>query len=92
MTGGQKHDGDVTVPGIVSQMLAEGSTRVVVVAERPDVLRGNLPRAVSVHHRDELDAVQRELRDIAGVTVLIYDQVIDKGACVGHRMGTALAA
>ncbi|MGO7176957.1 indolepyruvate ferredoxin oxidoreductase family protein [Rhizobium ruizarguesonis] len=75
MTGGQKHDGDVTVPGIVSQMLAEGATRVVVVAERPDVWRGNLPRAVSVHHRDELDAVQRELRDIAGVTVLIYDQV-----------------
>ncbi len=75
MTGGQKHDGDVTVPGIVSQMLAEGATRVVVVAERPDVWRGNLPRAVSVHHRDELDAVQRELRDIPGVTVLIYDQV-----------------
>ncbi|MGO8113527.1 indolepyruvate ferredoxin oxidoreductase family protein [Rhizobium leguminosarum] len=75
MTGGQKHDGDVTVPGIVSQMLAEGATRVVVVAERPDVWQGNLPRAVSVHHRDELDAVQRELRDIPGVTVLIYDQV-----------------
>ncbi|MBY5318596.1 indolepyruvate ferredoxin oxidoreductase family protein [Rhizobium leguminosarum] len=75
MTGGQKHDGDVTVPGIVSQMLAEGATRVVVVAERPDVWQGNLPRAVSVHHRDELDAVQRELRDIPGVTVLLYDQV-----------------
>ncbi|CDZ70094.1 2-oxoacid ferredoxin oxidoreductase [Neorhizobium galegae bv. orientalis] len=75
MTGGQKHDGDVTVPGIVGQMLAEGAARVVVVAERPEVWQGNLPREVSIHHRDELDAVQRELRDIPGVTVLVYDQV-----------------
>ena len=75
MTGGQKHDGDVTVPGIVGQMLAEGAARVVVVAERPEVWQGKLPREVSIHHRDELDAVQRELRDIAGVTVLVYDQV-----------------
>ncbi|CDN49559.1 indolepyruvate ferredoxin oxidoreductase family protein [Neorhizobium galegae] len=75
MTGGQKHDGDVTVPGIVGQMLAEGAARVVVVAERPEVWQGNLPRQVSIHHRDELDAVQRELRDIPGVTVLVYDQV-----------------
>ncbi|MEN3147542.1 indolepyruvate ferredoxin oxidoreductase family protein [Neorhizobium sp. IRAMC:178] len=75
MTGGQKHDGDVTVPGIVGQMLAEGAARVVVVAERPEVWQGNLPREVSIHHRDALDAVQRELRDIPGVTVLVYDQV-----------------
>ncbi|MCQ1570779.1 indolepyruvate ferredoxin oxidoreductase family protein [Neorhizobium galegae] len=75
MTGGQKHDGDVTVPGIVGQMLAEGAARVVVVAERPEVWQGNLPREVSIHHRDELDAVQRELREIPGVTVLVYDQV-----------------
>ncbi|CDZ25823.1 indolepyruvate ferredoxin oxidoreductase family protein [Neorhizobium galegae] len=75
MTGGQKHDGDVTVPGIVGQMLAEGAARVVVVAERPEVWQGNLPREVSIHHRDELDAVQRELREILGVTVLVYDQV-----------------
>lgn len=75
MTGGQKHDGDVTVPGIVGQMLAEGAARVAVVAERPEVWQGNLPKGVSVNHRDDLDDVQRQLRDIPGVTVLIYDQV-----------------
>jgi indolepyruvate ferredoxin oxidoreductase len=75
MTGGQKHDGDVTVPGIVGQMLAEGAARVAVVAERPEVWQGNLPKGVSVNHRDELDEVQRQLRDIPGVTVLVYDQV-----------------
>jgi indolepyruvate ferredoxin oxidoreductase len=75
MTGGQRHDGEVTVPGIVAQMLAEGAKRVAVVAEQPERWRGVLPRDVSVSHRDELDAVQRELRDVEGVTVLVYDQV-----------------
>lgn len=75
MTGGQKHDGEVTVPGIVGQMLAEGATRVAVVAERPEVWQGQLPKSVTVNHRDDLDAVQRELREVAGVSVLIYDQV-----------------
>ncbi len=75
MTGGQKHDGEVSVPGIVGQMLAEGAARVAVVAERPEIWQGRLPRNVTVNHRDELDEVQRELREISGVTVLIYDQV-----------------
>lgn len=75
MTGGQRHDGDNTVPSIVDQVLAEGAKRVVVVSEKPEVWQGVLPRSVSIHHRDELDAVQRELREIEGVTVLVYDQV-----------------
>ena len=33
-----------------------------------------LAPGVTVHHRDELDAIQRELREIAGCTVIIYDQ------------------
>ncbi|MCB1465962.1 MAG: indolepyruvate ferredoxin oxidoreductase family protein, partial [Rhizobiaceae bacterium] len=75
MTGGQAHDGDNTVPSIVSQLLAEGVSQVVVVAEQPERLQGSLPRGVVIHPRDELDAVQRTLRDIPGVTAIIYDQV-----------------
>jgi indolepyruvate ferredoxin oxidoreductase len=75
MTGGQHHDGELSVPLIVGQVLAEGAKRVVVVSERPQLLAGQLPRAVAVHHRDELDGVQRELREVEGVTVLVYDQV-----------------
>ncbi|SIQ30900.1 indolepyruvate ferredoxin oxidoreductase [Rhizobium sp. RU35A] len=75
MTGGQRHDGELSVPTVVEQVLAEGAQRVVVVAEFPEHWHGNLPRAVSIHHRDELDAVQRSLREIEGVTVLIFDQV-----------------
>ena len=29
---------------------------------------------VKIYHRDELDRIQRELREIKGVTVIIYDQ------------------
>jgi indolepyruvate ferredoxin oxidoreductase len=33
-----------------------------------------LALGVTVHHRDELDRIQRELREYPGVSVLIYDQ------------------
>jgi len=75
MTGGQRHDGELTVPAIVDQVTAEGARRVVVVSERPEVWAGVLPPAVKLRHRDELDQVQRELREVEGVTVLVYDQV-----------------
>ncbi len=73
MTGGQGHDGPLSVERIIRQVLAEGVRRVVVVADEPQ--RHSALTGVSIRHRDEIDAVQRELRDIAGVTVLIYDQM-----------------
>ncbi|HWU64826.1 MAG TPA: indolepyruvate ferredoxin oxidoreductase family protein [Ensifer sp.] len=75
MTGGQRHDGELSVPGVVGQMLAEGAAKVVVVAEQPERWVGRLPANVSIHPRDELDAVQRDLREVEGVTALVYDQV-----------------
>ncbi len=78
MTGGQPIDGTLTVPAIVASMQAEGVKRVVIVTDEPDKHRGfgrfGIAGSVAVHHRDELDQVQRELRDIPGCTVLIYDQ------------------
>ena len=75
MTGGQPHDGELTVPALVRQLQAEGLERVEVVAEDPDRWVGLLPPDVALSHRDELDAVQRRLREIPGVTALVYDQV-----------------
>ena len=76
MTGGQQHEVALTVPGIASQVLAEGARRVVLVTDDVDRdLGGPLPAGVSVHDRSELDNVQRALRDTEGVTVLIYDQM-----------------
>jgi indolepyruvate ferredoxin oxidoreductase len=73
MTGGQEHDGSLSVARIAAQVLAEGVRKVVIVADRPQ--RHSTIAGVEVRHRDAIDAVQRELRDIAGVTVLIYDQM-----------------
>ena len=75
MTGGQTVEGSLTVGQIARQVSAEGAKQVVVVTDEPDKYpSGAFPPDVHVRHRDELDQVQRALRDIPGLTVLIYDQ------------------
>lgn len=76
MTGGQPIDGPVSVPAIARQVLEEGVARCVLICVAPQNWRRDpaLPEQVGVYSRDELDRIQRELRDIAGVTVLIYEQ------------------
>ncbi|RQR25957.1 indolepyruvate ferredoxin oxidoreductase family protein [Burkholderia sp. Bp9142] len=76
MTGGQPVDGVLTVPQIAHQVSAEGAKRIVIVTDEPEKYDAGvaLPAGVDVHHRDRLDSIQRMLRDIAGTTVLIYDQ------------------
>lgn len=75
MTGGQPVDGTITVSAMAQQVLHEGVSRVVVVSDNPDWhRRSDLPDQVRIHHRDVLDDVQRELREVTGCTVLIYEQ------------------
>jgi len=76
MTGGQANDGGLTVPQVARQVAAEGAKRVVVVTDEPDKYPSDIewPKGLTIHHRDDLMAVQTELADVAGVTVLIYDQ------------------
>jgi indolepyruvate ferredoxin oxidoreductase len=75
MTGGQPVDGSLSVPQIVQQVTSEGAKKVVVVTDAPEnYALIKLPAGVTVHHRSELDVIQRMLRDIPGVTVLVYDQ------------------
>jgi len=75
MTGGQPHDGPLDVPTIVRQLQSEGVHNIVVVTDGTERAYGpsDLPH-VPIRHRDELDAIQRELRESGGVTALIYDQ------------------
>jgi indolepyruvate ferredoxin oxidoreductase len=77
MTGGQPTEGSPTVPNIAAQLTAEGVKRIAIVADEADRLppASTLPPGVTRHTRDELDAVQRSLRDFEGPSVLIYDQV-----------------
>jgi len=76
MTGGQPVDGVLTVPQITHQLAAEGAAKIVIVTDEPQKYDGTtlLAPGVTIHHRDTLDAVQRELREIPGTTILIYDQ------------------
>jgi indolepyruvate ferredoxin oxidoreductase len=76
MTGGQAVDGPLTVPAITRQVEAEGVKRIVVVSDEPwkYPTGTNFAHGVTVYHRDELDRVQRDLREYPGVSVLVYDQ------------------
>jgi indolepyruvate ferredoxin oxidoreductase len=77
MTGGQPVDGNISVDGIARQVEAEGVRRIAVMSDdigKYDTQRSRFPAGTTFHDRDQLDAVQRELRDTAGVTVLIYEQ------------------
>ncbi|MEJ2623922.1 MAG: indolepyruvate ferredoxin oxidoreductase family protein [Pseudolabrys sp.] len=76
MTGGQANEGGLNVPQIARQVAAEGAKRVVVVSDEPWKYPKDTewPKGLTIHHRDQLDAVQRELATVPGVTVLIYDQ------------------
>jgi indolepyruvate ferredoxin oxidoreductase len=77
MTGGQPVDGVISVDGIARQVEAEGATQVVVLSDdiaKYDAIRDRFPQGTEFHPRAELDAVQRRLREMKGVTVLVYEQ------------------
>ena len=76
MTGGQPLDGGLTVPVVAAQLAAEGVKQIVIVSDEPHKYPPGteFPHGASVRHRDELDQVQRELREIGGVTAIVYDQ------------------
>ena len=76
MTGGQHNDGGLTVPQVARQVAAEGVKRVVVVTDEPWKYAKDekWPNGLTIHHRDDLNTVQKELAEVSGVTALIYDQ------------------
>ncbi len=76
MTGGQHVDGPLTVPQITRQVSAEGAKKVVVVTDEPEKY-GTSPgfaEGVEVYHRDDYQKVQKDIREIPGITVIVYDQ------------------
>ncbi len=75
MTGGQPVDGPISPAIIAQQVAAEGVAKIVVVSDEPDKYpSGYFASGIAIHHRDDLDLVQRQLRDTVGCTVLLYDQ------------------
>ncbi|MBV9151667.1 MAG: indolepyruvate ferredoxin oxidoreductase family protein [Alphaproteobacteria bacterium] len=76
MTGGQPIDGGLTVPLVTKQLAAEGVRQIIVVTDEPEKYppATDFAPGTRVRHRDELDLIQRELREIGGVTAIVYDQ------------------
>jgi indolepyruvate ferredoxin oxidoreductase len=75
MTGGQPVDGPISVHGVAQEVRANGVARIALVSDDVDKFdASDFPAGVSFHPRTDLDAVQRELREIEGVSVLIYAQ------------------
>jgi len=76
MTGGQRHDGSLDARTIAHQVHAEGVKRIVVVSDEPGKYPASIqwPAGLTLHHRDEINVIQKELREIEGTTALIYDQ------------------
>jgi indolepyruvate ferredoxin oxidoreductase len=76
MTGGQTAEGPIEPARITRQLSAEGVERIALVSDDPERWAGDpaLAAGVEVHHRDALDAVQRALRDVPGVSAIVYEQ------------------
>lgn len=77
MTGGQAIPGQVDVAALSRQVHAEGARRIAVVSNAPERLRSlvrEMAPGVTLHHRDELDAVQRQFREHPGLSVILYQQ------------------
>jgi indolepyruvate ferredoxin oxidoreductase len=76
LTGGQPMDGPLSVAMLTQQLAAEGVGRIVVVSDEPDKYGSDngFPPHTGIHHRDDLDVVQQDLREQPGVTAIVYDQ------------------
>ena len=67
MTGGQPIDG---------QLSGERIRRIALVSDNPDFWRGQF-RSIpgfSLHHRDDMESLQRELREYKGTSIIVYEQ------------------
>jgi indolepyruvate ferredoxin oxidoreductase len=75
MTGGQPVDGPLSVHSIAHEVRANGVQRIALVSDYPDKFdRSDFPQGVTIDARANLEAVQRALREVEGVSVLIYEQ------------------
>ncbi|MFF0815178.1 indolepyruvate ferredoxin oxidoreductase family protein [Rhodococcus sp. NPDC003318] len=89
MTGAQDAEGMLTVAQLTHKLTTEGVKKIVICADEPQRHnRKQLAKGTVLWHRDRLDEAQRLLREIEGVTVLIYDQHCAADARRQRKRGT----
>ena len=75
MTGGQKHDGELSPQQITFQLHAEGIRDIYLVSENPDAYPAkDIAPGVRLAHRDELDTVMKTLREVPGCSAIVFVQ------------------
>lgn len=75
MTGGQTHDGGIDVYRMIEEIQAFGLSEVVAVYdEKEEFDPSRVPSAVKTYKRADLQTVQERLREVKGVTALVYVQ------------------
>jgi indolepyruvate ferredoxin oxidoreductase len=75
MTGGQHVDGELSPQQITFQLHAEGIRHTYLVSENPHLYpASDIAPGVITRHRDELDAVMRECREIKGTSAIVFVQ------------------
>ncbi|WP_328409665.1 indolepyruvate ferredoxin oxidoreductase family protein [Nocardia sp. NBC_00403] len=89
MTGAQDAEGALAVPMLTHKLRTEGVRQIIICADQPKKYRKrDLAAGTLLWHRDRLDEAQRALREVPGVTVLIYDQHCAADARRRRKRGT----
>jgi indolepyruvate ferredoxin oxidoreductase len=93
MTGAQMAEGALTVAKLTHKLMAEGVKQIIVCADEPHrhdrrATKERMAKGTVVWHRDRLDDAQKRLREVDGVTVLIYDQHCAADARRQRKRGT----
>jgi indolepyruvate ferredoxin oxidoreductase len=74
MTGGQKIDGELTIPILCRQLLAEGALDISLVSVNPKQWKGKIPNEIKIYPKEKFTEVQTALTTVKGITILIYEQ------------------
>ncbi len=75
MTGGQRHDGDLSPQQITFQLHAEGIREIWLVSENPQLYPASeIAPGVKLAHRDDLDSVMKTCRETPGTSAIVFVQ------------------
>jgi indolepyruvate ferredoxin oxidoreductase len=75
MTGGQHVDGELSPQQVTFQLHAEGIRHIYLVSENSHLYpASDIAPGVITRHRDELDAVMKECRELKGTSAIVFVQ------------------